>query len=524
MNVPANSFQWPDSAQLPWRRLSREFRLAFVSACIIGLIVHLYMFSNLLLGGDASASAFTKNQYLSNGRWALGFFSDFSSIYQMPVVIGLISIFALALTAGLTVRILELTHPVSIVLTAGLLVSFPTVANTFAYLFTADAYFIALFMCTLAVYLSKNYRFGFFASVILLTVACGIYQAYIPYALTLCLFDCILALLTGVPIKEALLRGVKYILVVTASLILYFILTNAILRLTGTALPNYQGMDTMASVSLSERLAAIPDAYRYAISLFKKWPFPHEPFRIAQAGVVILSGLAFLFVAVSSGLLKQPVRLVLAVFGVLLLPLSVGFICVLAYNASIHRLMIYSFVAPYIIMIKLAELAVQEMICLKLRGWKSVSVVAILCSAMLLWNNFLLTNIGYHSLQLIYETSSSLATRIVDRIETTEGYVAGGPVALVGRIDRTDYAQNGVQYAQYYEAIGEMARYNAIINEALLQHYAALQAPAPLTMEQLEMLRQSEEVASMPCFPAKDSVKMINGVVVVRLNEEDGIS
>lgn len=134
---------------------SHEFRLAFLSACVIGFITHLYAFSNLLINHDGIVSLRSPNEHLTSGRWALEFFSQFSGLYELPVVIGLLSILALALSAGLTVRVLELTHPVSIVLTAGFLVSFPAVACIFSYLFTADAYFIALLLASLSAYAAK---------------------------------------------------------------------------------------------------------------------------------------------------------------------------------------------------------------------------------------------------------------------------------------------------------------------------------------------------------------------------------
>ena len=163
MNKCANAVCW-SSGHL-WRRPSKEFRLAFQSACLIGLIAHLYVFTNLLFGYDGSIAAFTANSFVVNGRWALGFFSSFSTIYQIRVVLGLISIVMIAWTAGLTVRLLELSHPVSVLLVSALLVTFPTVADTFSFMFTADAYFASLFLNTLAVWLAKRYRFGWLAAI-----------------------------------------------------------------------------------------------------------------------------------------------------------------------------------------------------------------------------------------------------------------------------------------------------------------------------------------------------------------------
>lgn len=104
-------------------------------------------------------------------------------------------------------RILGLTNRVNIVLVSALLVTFPSVACIFAYLFTADAYFIALFLSALSVYCAKMYRWGWAAAVALLTVACGTYQAFVCYAIGLFLFDCLLMLLDGPPSPRWWPRG-----------------------------------------------------------------------------------------------------------------------------------------------------------------------------------------------------------------------------------------------------------------------------------------------------------------------------
>ena len=121
-----------------WKRVSPPSRLAFLSALLIGAVTHLYFFTNLLLNHDSANSLCSDNDVLSSGRWAAQLLSAFSTDFQLPVVIGLISLVMLALTAALTVRVLELRTRAGVVLASALLVSFPSVACIFSYLFTAD--------------------------------------------------------------------------------------------------------------------------------------------------------------------------------------------------------------------------------------------------------------------------------------------------------------------------------------------------------------------------------------------------
>lgn len=87
MNSKQDSVSWL-TLDGPWRRISQPFRLAFVSAAVIGLITHLYLFTNLLLNHDSNNSIFTDNNVLSSGRWSAELLSVFSTNFQLPVVIG----------------------------------------------------------------------------------------------------------------------------------------------------------------------------------------------------------------------------------------------------------------------------------------------------------------------------------------------------------------------------------------------------------------------------------------------------
>ena len=78
-----NAFQWP---ALPLPKLSPRFRLAFLTACLVGFLTHLYLFTNTLLNHDSIHSLFTDNNVLSSGRWSAQLLSSFSTFFQVPVV------------------------------------------------------------------------------------------------------------------------------------------------------------------------------------------------------------------------------------------------------------------------------------------------------------------------------------------------------------------------------------------------------------------------------------------------------
>ena len=67
MNERTDALQWP-ALPGPWHRITRPFRLAFLTACLVGAITHLYLFTNLLLNHDSATQLYTNNDVLSSGR------------------------------------------------------------------------------------------------------------------------------------------------------------------------------------------------------------------------------------------------------------------------------------------------------------------------------------------------------------------------------------------------------------------------------------------------------------------------
>ena len=115
-------FVWPELIT-PWKMASPMAKTAFLSACFLGVLTHIYIFTNLILNHDSVWRLFYDNANLGLGRWSLQLLSEFSTRFQLPVVIAVISILMMALTAGVTVSVLDISNKVTAVLISAL--SFP---------------------------------------------------------------------------------------------------------------------------------------------------------------------------------------------------------------------------------------------------------------------------------------------------------------------------------------------------------------------------------------------------------------
>lgn len=522
MKENCTRFIWPKLVN-PWEKVSQPARLAFLSACFIGSLTHIYVFTNLILNHDSVWRLFYDNENLALGRWSLKLLSEFSTRFQLPVVIVAISIVMLALTAGITVSVLDISNKVTVIVVSAFLVTIPSVACIFSYMFTADAYFICLFLNALAVYVTKKYKWGWGLAIILCALACGGYQAFLCYAIGLFLMDCILELFTDKTIGQIVKRGLTYIGVVAASVVLYYLIVQVLLATKGIALSAYQGFNTISPLNIAGYLSQIPQAYRDFLEYFKTSPFSTRIYQVIQNLFLFLTMGAAVYLVVAFKLYQSRSRLLLLFLGILLLPMALNFITILASEGTVHSLMIYSFVLLYVFSLKIIELALQKMITNKSSDWLILQLCSILLAGLLVWNNFCVSNMAYLRLQVCYENSFALANRIVVRIEELEGYSPELPVAVIGEASRSLYGGTVQEFSQINSLMGTNDRllYSSephIRTRTFIKHYIGLHMPSP-NAEQKEHLNRSGLVNELPSYPQEGSIVMYDGIIVVKLSD-----
>ncbi len=509
-----------------WRWLSREFKLAFISALIFGFLTHLYAFTNLLINHDGLHGLNTVNESLTSGRWASKFFSSFSWTYEMPVVIGLLAILGLAFCVGLTVRILEIDSLVCIFLTAGFMTTFPVIAATFSYLYISDAFFIAALFCVAAVYLAKRYRYGGLASVLCIALSLGIYQAYIGCAVSLFLLDCILTLFSSTPVRDIVKRGLRYIAIILAGLVLYRIILSFLLWKNETALTDYKGMSAAASAGVMDYLRTLPATCEQLFSFLWTPSYLVEKLILAQRIMFLLVVGCLLLLTVLKRLHKDPVRLLLLACGAVLLPIALNLVNVIcAGQTTPNLLMQYSYVYTFAFALKIFEMTAQEVLPAKWprrfsRVRHGAALAGLALCAALVWANVCFSNMTYLALERTIVACQSIGVRVLDRLESLEGYVPGKtPVYLVSGVPSIQYS--GIKFPLLTDLPPYTCDFLGMYAGPSFLYRICGGTSGGLcnaTAEQRRKIQSSGVLDSIPSFPTQGSVAMIDGVAVVKFS------
>ena len=240
--------------------IRKEWKTAFWTVFILGIIIHFPVMAGDFPNHDGLASMYFDQNMITSGRWFLMIACGISSYFALPWVIGLFSLFFLGLGAAALVEFLEIKSEPGVILISGLLVSFPALASTYAYIFTADGYMLALSLVFWAVMLTKRYERGFIPGGICLALSMGTYQSYLSFAILLSIYGCLMAALSEVSVGRKVKNMLRYLYMGLIGTGRYYGILQILLKIQGKVLDTYQGINGMAGgngLSLAEKLQNI---------------------------------------------------------------------------------------------------------------------------------------------------------------------------------------------------------------------------------------------------------------------------
>ena len=506
---------------------------AVCAALLVGVLAHLAALTGLIVNGDSMVPVVSGKWLLSQGKWANGFFADMRGTVNLTIVTGPISLLWLALSAGLTVSSLDIKSPALCALCGAMMATFPSVVCTFLYN-APDIFFFSLLLSVCAVYVTRKYRFGFVSGALLLAVSIGVYQAYVGMAAGLLLLAVLCDLLAGKkPVRRTLLDGCKYIGVLLAGVLLYYLALQAVLAAKGGALQAYRGIDHMGEFTVSSLAGAAAAAYRKVL-LF----FAYDQYGVIGGGMgaaLYLSTLAacaalFAVQTVRTRLYARPGALLLTLLLTGLMPLAIHAVAVLGQNAETHWLMIYAVVLVFVAMLKLADLCAQpidqeaarapaagakgEAARFACKAAPALLSVALVCS----W--YLITTQNYARMRLSYEGAFGTASVIAAGVLAQPSFSGETPVAMIGGIteERADF-----RYLDNFTgSFDKDYLFNSWVVQNMITRYVQVEMQF-VSVEEKERLLETQAFADMPVYPDNGYIGEIDGMIVVKLAENEPI-
>ena len=505
-----------------WNRFKKwdpGVKSAFIAAFLFGYIIHLYAFTNNIPNPDGLSRIYDTQQMTISGRWFLHYASYFHGFVQSPALIGFLSVVFLAVSAALVAKLLRLQSPTTGVLCGLLMVSIPSVAYTYLYMFTASAYMFGILLAVLAVYAAYRLRLGWILGAICLACAMGTYQAYLPVAASLSLCVILNTVLdSDTESKDAWIKAIRYLLMLAAGVALYYLLLKVFLSVKDLSLISYKNInDASENVGTGGIFSAVWGAYKDFIFYFT---IVGTTSYITRSVVIlnwILAAVSLVFLVDrcrATSVFKTPGKLILLLLVFLLMPLAVNGLAVVSKQAPIMR---YAFVSVYLLAVMMMALGEKKSSGL-FRGLRGGACLAMLLLVLC----FVQTdNTAYLESETAHRSTERFLTSLVTRVESMPGYQKDMEVAIVGTFPEDTY------YSKVL-AFNEVHHYSSPSSSVLMENkhiyyylndWLNVQWKEPEEQTMID-ISNSVEFQAMPLYPSDGGVAIQNGRVVVRLSEQ----
>lgn len=498
-----------------WARAA-AYKVPLLSSLILGWLAYGFTFSNKLINHDEAFTLFGQGGTFSLGRWGLEIMERFFPQVSMPWIYGILSVLMAAVAACMICRIFHVRSRLLQALLAGSVVVFPSMTSTLTYMFTAAPYLAAFLAAAAAVLLLKKPTVlsSFFAlGFMVLSLSC--YQAYVSLAAGLLVVILIQELLEGKPVQNCLKKGVFYLVFLAVSLVLYFIATQLINRLTGHSFSGYA--DESMNLSLAEIPAKIAVAYK---SFFRFFTEGYRGLMTTALSRVLhwgLLGAIVVFLILASRKMDWG-RMALLAALVIILPLAMNCMYLFSTEDAVHTLVLYGFVSFYVLAVVLAEHCLPLLPRTALgKIFRRLSVEgSALAMALILAVNIYTANAAALCLHLRYENACAFYTSLAADIQMQPGFDENTKLAIAGQY------QSPAFYYDHFREINNIQGTTGFFPDnysknRFVEYYLGF----PISFagdEEVQAIEATKEYAAMPVYPYYGCMQWFGDTLVVKLS------
>ena len=505
-------------------KLDRKFVVCLITAFITGILAHGMKMFNFMSFHDDIFCTFFFGSTVFYGRWGLKLIWEFmkwlwrGSAYNEPVLNAAVSLLFLAAASWITVKLFEIRNEIIIVLVTALVVVFPATTSMFCYMFTAPCYSLSVFLCALAAYLllkgfrGKNSWQSVVMSILIAVFGMAVYQAYFAITTSLILLYLIYKLLQDgtVSWKKYFSQNFLYLLILIADVLLYSASTKVFARIFHVTLDDYAGISSMGITGPAGYLKRILSAYyRFFIPSVHKWDsmFPQSMRRVYVLTLAIALVLTVVLV-INHKNARFSLQYLILFF---LIPLASNLTVVMTENLG-RGLAMYGQLLPFFYILILVSMSAIKWEKLDLH--KGVYLwTALIIVLYLRWDNAV-----YLKESFLLSETDRIYTTLITRIQSAPDYDDDLPVLYIGERQMNDktYKMRDELASIILDPVDEM-----ILNDYAWKEYMELILGfSPALAEVDDSFYQKDEIQSMGTYPDDNSIRVIDGIVVVKFADE----
>lgn len=546
-----NKLQSPDNTiKKIYNHMSQQSWYAFVFALIAGFLTHIFILTNELFNHDDIAAWMDPPSKPGATRWLQGITTYLVSPLGSGVMAGSLTIIVLAITALLIVDTLKVKSKIFSIIIGIMMLASPIVASFMSYPNGSYQFTVGIPFAVLAVrWYEKGWK-GYIAAALSLMCAIAGYQSNI--AITIALLYIVLfgrLFEKDVKIKKWWISFGKAFLLLLLGLILYILSSKVVTMINGDGglsgkngysvgitteeltARGYEGQAEAGTLYVSQ----IPNTVKIAITYFIKYnfniffgganiSFASKINVLSSIIILILVGITLLTALIKQqGIVKKLMICIVAVMA----PICINSVEIILNGKCDETLqMMYSMIMLVPLVITILEKGFYD-------EWQNIILnIAVIAFILHIYGNVQIVNDAYQRMNSIYESAYGEMCRIIARIELLPEWQDRNRIVY---FDYDEYPgtylinENYHSFASMYEPYIDMGWLGVFGSQVhnfwgnentskFVKCYFGLEFNSP-TEQQIEIIKASVEYKELKQFPSVDSIKVIEDVVVVRMDD-----
>ncbi len=501
-------------------------KFIFTLLCVFGfgLIAHGYAFFNMLYNTDSMLIYQNDDEWmLGLGRFMMPIYEKIRGRYYPPSVVGFLALLFISVSLYLFFEMFEVEDRVVITLICMIFASNFLVRNLFEqFMHDADAYMFSLMLATIGVFAWDRFRYGFAVSFVCFVCSIGLYQAYLQAGITLFILLAIRRLLSDEDNFKVIKCFLSQMLIMLAAISTYYFLAKLAQRVTGVAANN--NMNSIGAAFHTDGIGNL-------IKLIGKMYVDVFYTAFTQSGhlntlklfavvIVLFTALILSGICLRRTDIKKKNKLTIILL-FLILPAGMECIYVIS-NGFFHSLMRFSMYFVFgicIIIIYDFFSKKNNIIKNKIFGiGKNINKILCILIIFIFVDNVICAGNQYLQKDMIWQSTMFNMTRIIDRLEQTDGYEPGKPVVFIGDMEKAAF---NMERPDFYVHRGSHVHFTTSYYRLYERYFQKLLGYPIwiLPREDAVAIEQNPETADMPPFPGDGCIKEVDGVFVVKMSD-----
>lgn len=531
IKTQAEVMQPQETLKRAWASIAPLDKTTFLWAFFGGLLIHMYRLTNFAMIPESPYFFYDQNDRADHGRWLLHYITDWTGWLDLQWLNGVMTILYLSLACVLVVRLLKIKSPAVGAFTGLLFMANPATAALVHFTYLADGFAFAVLLGTLAVFCVEKLAnrggrmtvLGAALGAVLLCLSLAIYQSNLSLAAFLCI--AILARAIFEHDSKLWQRAGAMLTMGVGGTLLYL----ASVKLIDVPMTDHAALNTMGSIDLAGSVEMLKWLYLDSSHPYMDlltYPTTAGWQLLGWLGLLLFAGLVFLLV-VHTRLWKRPLELVVLCAMMAAIPAAWWLINLLQPNAGVQNpLQANSSALMWPVLLAFGEYAAARLREAKRPAMPRAAQLAQwaswVCCALLAFHFTVFDNQYYTLTRLTYEKDQALYNRVLSRMEEQPEYQFGMPLLIEGAPEQ---AENSTPLAEFSSKINKyMSQYQPRSNlysdgQRLFLNQFLNADFQSVDRETSERILNSEEFAEMPLWPAEGSIRVIDGVMVMKCRE-----